>query len=380
MERGNKRLRMGDGKISGIVSVFLGCLSLLGLLCFRFPEFLTTPEFRNIYSADMVEKLMFLAIILSFLFALVSFLLSKEKGYPVTGLILCTLSIALGGFSVQGRAVDKTSWSLGLDWLILDLLMMALLFVPIEMAFPKRKEQPRFHEEWRTDLVYFIISHLFIQFFGVITKQPSVIFFGWMGLDGIQHWVQSLPFFFELLLALFITDLFQYWTHRIFHSYAYLWRFHAVHHSTQSMDWLAGSRIHFVDIFVTRSFSFIPLYILGFSTTTFNTYVVIIAVHAVLIHSNTRINFGFLKYIITTPQYHHWHHCEDPRFYGSNFAVVFPFIDKLFGTYYLPGTAWPEKTGLMETAYPKGFIRQLFYPFTKDPAKENISSEKKSSR
>jgi sterol desaturase/sphingolipid hydroxylase (fatty acid hydroxylase superfamily) len=380
MENQSPRLKVGEGKISGIIAIFLGTLSLVGLLCFRFPEWLTTPDFRNVYTPEMVEKLMFGAIIASFLFALISFLLSEQKHYAVIGLVLCTATIVLGGFTVEGRAVEKASWSIGLDWLILDLFMMAVLFVPIEMAFPKNLMQTRFHEEWRTDLVYFIISHLFIQFFGVITKKPASIMFGWMGLEGVHAWIQSLPFLLELFLALFITDVFQYWAHRFFHSHHYLWRFHSVHHSTKAMDWLAGSRTHFVDIFVTRSMSFIPLYVLGFSATTFNTYIIFIAVHAVLIHANTSINFGFLKYIITTPQYHHWHHCEDPRFYGKNFSVVFPFIDKMFGTYYLPGNVWPEGTGLRDASFPKGFTRQLIFPFSKNPFRNDLSEEERSKR
>jgi sterol desaturase/sphingolipid hydroxylase (fatty acid hydroxylase superfamily) len=380
MSNSPQRLRVGEGKISGFISIFLGSLSLIGLLCFRFPEWLTTADFREVYTAEMVETLMLVAIIVSFLFALISFLLSKQKKYAVIGLVLCTLTIVMGGFRVEGRAVDKLSWSLGLDWLILDLFLMAILFVPIELAFPKNKQQTKFHEEWRTDLVYFIISHLFIQFFGVVTRKPASFFFGWMGLEDLQAWIQSLPFLLELFLALFITDVFQYWAHRIFHSHHYLWRFHSVHHSTKAMDWLAGSRTHFVDIFVTRSISFIPLYVLGFSATTFNTYVIIVAIHAVLIHANTSVNFGFLKYLITTPQYHHWHHCEDPKYYGKNFAVIFPFIDKIFGTYYLPGNVWPEGTGLREASFPKGFSQQLIYPFSKNPFKNDLPDDQKSNR
>jgi lathosterol oxidase len=239
----------------------------------------------------MVEKLMLITIILSFLFSLISFILSNTKKYALIGIALCVITIALGGFSVEGRSVEKVSWSIGLDWLILDLFMMALLFVPIELALPKNKMQPRFHEEWRTDLVYFIISHLAIQLFGVLTRMPATAFFGWMGLEAVHAWVQSLPFILELFLALLLTDLFQYWAHRFFHSHHYLWRFHSVHHSTRAMDWLAGSRTHFVDIFVTRSMSFIPLYVMGFSMITFNTYIIFIAIHAVLIHANTSINF-----------------------------------------------------------------------------------------
>ncbi|RZK57920.1 MAG: sterol desaturase family protein, partial [Pedobacter sp.] len=159
-----------------------------------------------------------------------------------------------------------------------------------------------------------------------------------------------------------------------------LWRFHSIHHSTQNMDWLAGSRTHFIDIFFTRAMTFIPLYVLGFSSTVFNVYIIFIAIHAVLIHANTRINFGPLKYIFTTPQYHHWHHCEDPKYYGHNFASIFPFIDMIFGTYYLPDKQWPAGTGVHEASYPKGFIKQSIYPFTKSPFDTNLNMEEKSDR
>lgn len=380
MEHRHKRMQVGEGKISGAISIFLGILSLAGILCFKFPEQLTTPEFREVYTAAMAENILLGAIVATFLFALVSMLLGKSRKNAAIGIILGVLTIAVGGFTVEGRAVEKVNWSVGLDWLLLDLLIMALLFVPIELAFPKNKLQSKFHDEWRTDLIYFGISHLAIQLFGILTKKPAVAFFGWMNLEQVQEWITSLPFLMELLIALIVTDIFQYWAHRFFHSHHYLWRFHSIHHSTENMDWLAGSRTHFIDIFFTRSVSYIPLYVLGFSTLTFNVYIVFIAIHAVLIHSNTSLKFGFLKYIITTPQYHHWHHCEEPEHYGNNFAVVFPFIDKLFGTYYLPGNEWPKGTGLVDASFPKGFVKQLAFPFTKNPFKNDLLPEERSKR
>jgi len=380
MEAQNKRMRIGEGRISGAVSIFLGALSMASILCFKFPEQLTTPEFREVYTAVMAEKLMLGGIIGTFLFALVSLLLAKQKKYAVVGVILGVLAVLLGGMTVEGRAVEKMNWSLGLDWLILDLLVMVIIFVPIELVFPKNKLQTKFHPEWRTDLIYFGISHLAIQLFGVLTKKPAVAFFGWMNLEDVHQWVNNLPFVVELLIALVVTDLFQYAAHRIFHSHYFLWRFHSIHHSTENMDWLAGSRTHFIDIFFTRSVSYLPLYVLGFSTLTFNVYIVFIAIHAVFIHANTRLNFGFLKYIITTPQYHHWHHCQEPEHYGNNFAVVFPFIDKLFGTYYLPGNEWPKGTGLVDASFPKGFMKQFVYPFIKNPFKNDLLPEEKSKR
>jgi len=375
-----ERLKIGEGKISGYVSIFLSILSLFAVFCFKYPEWLTTPEFRNVYTGDSMKMLLTAVIIASFFFALLSFILSHQKKYALIGIVIAAVSIVMGGFNVQGRSVNKTSWHLGLDWLLLDLLLMAVIFVPIELVFPKNKNQSRFHEEWRTDLVYFVISHLFIQFFGAITQEPATLLFGRMGLTALHLWVQSLPYLLELFLAFFVADFFQYWTHRFFHSHTYLWRFHSVHHSTKNMDWLAGSRTHFVDIFVTRSMAFVPLYVFGFSTITFNSYIVFMAIHAVLIHANTRINFGFLKYIFATPQYHHWHHCEDPEHYGKNFATIFPFFDKIFGTYYLPGKEWPKGTGLHEANFPKGYVKQLIYPFTKSPFDDNLNMDERSDR
>ena len=376
----HKRLSIGEGKISGYISIFLGTLTFLAVFCFRYPEKLTTPEFREVYTKSIVEGLMIGVTIAAFFFALLSIVLSKKIRLAFIGSAITGAAIIFGSLSVHGRDVVKSDWYFGLDWMLLDLFLMTLIFIPVELFFPKNKEQTKFHEEWRTDLVYFVISHLFIQFFGIITQKPAILFFGWIGLDKLHVWVQNLPFLAALFLAFFTTDLFQYWAHRIFHSHVYLWRFHSVHHSTKNMDWLAGSRTHFIDIFFTRAMTFVPLYILGFSSTVFNVYIIFIAIHAVFIHSNTRINIGPLKYIFTTPQYHHWHHCEDPEHYGKNFASIFPFIDKVFGTYYLPGNVWPKGTGVHESQYPKGFIKQSIYPFTKSPFDADLKMEEQSER
>ncbi len=376
----NKRLKVGQGQISGYISIFLAVLLILSVFCFRYPEQLTTPEFREVYTKSIAEALMIFGVIASFFFALLSLLLSKKVKLALIGSTITGIAIVLGALTLKGTDVAKSTWHFGLDWMILDLLLMVAIFVPLELFFPKNKSQTKFHEEWRTDLTYFVISHLFIQFFGIVTQKPAVLFFGWVGLENLHAWVQGLPFIIGLFLAFFSTDLFQYWAHRFFHTRVYLWRFHSIHHSTQHMDWLAGSRTHFIDIFFTRAMTFIPLYVLGFSSTVFNVYIIFIAIHAVLIHANTRINFGLIKYIFTTPQYHHWHHCEDPKYYGHNFASIFPFIDMIFGTYYLPGKQWPAGTGVHEAAYPKGFIKQSIYPFTKSPFDTNLNMDERSDR
>ncbi|WP_055448591.1 sterol desaturase family protein [Lacinutrix mariniflava] len=363
----NKRLKIGEGKISGYLSVFLAIISLGFVICAYFPDTFTTKDFRDIYNPQIVKWSILAVLILSFVFAFISFILSKKKHYGFISTVLIAATIFLGTALPEGSGIQDQSVTIGLDWLLIDVLVSAIVFIPIELFLPKRLNQSKFHDEWRTDLVYFIVSHLLIQIIGVIVQFPVVNMFKNIGLEGFQATIQSIPFIPQLFVALFVSDLFQYTSHYFFHKIPYLWRFHAVHHSTKHLDWLAGSRTHFFDLVVVRAMAFIPIYICGFSSSVFFTYIVIVSFQAVLAHSNTRINFGFLKYLFVTPQYHHWHHSDNPKAYDKNFAIHFPFIDMIFGTYYDEGDAWPESTGLGDVKYPKGFAKQFVYPFVKNP-------------
>jgi ABC-type glucose/galactose transport system permease subunit len=102
-----KRLVIGQGQISGYISIFLATMVLLGILCFRYPERLTTPEFREIYTKESVQALMAAGIIAAFFFALLSIILSKKFKLALIGACIAGLAILLGALTVQGRSVDK---------------------------------------------------------------------------------------------------------------------------------------------------------------------------------------------------------------------------------------------------------------------------------
>ncbi len=368
---GTKRLRIGDGTISGYLSIFLAIICLGATVCAYFPEYLITSDFRELYKPNYIKWIFLVVLVSSFGFALSSFILSKKTKLGFLGVLIIACSIFLASGLPEYEEIESKSFTIGMDWLLIDILISVIIFIPIELFIPKRPDQTKFHEEWRTDLIYFVISHLFIQVFGVLIKLPAEVVFSKVGLTSLQLWIQSIWFVPQLFIALVISDLFQWTAHYIFHKIPFLWRFHSVHHSIKEIDWLAGSRIHFVDLIGVRAFSFLPLYVLGFSPSVFTTYIIIVSFQAVLAHSNTRINFGIFRYLIVTPQYHHWHHADDPKAYNKNFAIHFPFIDMIFGTYFPIGESWPEKTGLGKVKFPKGFIRQFIFPFFKNPASDN---------
>jgi lathosterol oxidase len=377
----NQRIQIGEGRISGYLSIFLALICFFGIVCAFYPEYLTTADFREAYNPLFIKWSLLGVALLSLGFAITSFILSRRTTWGFIGIVILITSIILGSFLPESDGIESKAYTLGLDWLVIDIFISALIFIPIELFLPKRLNQSKFHSEWRTDLVYFIIGHLLIQVTGVVVQLPSVKLFGGLGLDGLQTWVKSIHFVPQLLLAMFAADLFQSTAHLLFHKIPFLWRFHSVHHSTKNIDWLAGSRTHFVDLIVVRALTFMPIYLLGLDTSVFTTYLVIAAMQAVLAHANTRINFGFLRYVFVTPQYHHWHHSAEEKAYDKNYAIHFPLIDMLFGTYFKSGkNEWPKETGLGEVQFPKGFIRQFIYPFANDPMKQQKEIENPSER
>jgi len=156
----------------------------------------------------------------------------------------------------------------------------------------------------------------------------------------------------------------QYAFHRAFHSVPFLWRFHAVHHSAQAMDWMAGSRMHLIEILMLRGFTIIPMYLLGFAQSALYAYIFFVYLVSAYVHANLRFNDRWLAPFVVTPRFHHWHHGIEKEAIDVNFAVHFPWIDRLFGTHYLPKDGqWPSGYGIKGHPVPRGYWQQFLYPF-----------------
>ncbi len=354
----------GTGWISGVLSVCLGAVGLLAVLCFHFPSLLTMPELRAVYPVPYVRALLMLILLMSFGLGMVSIYLRRSRSIGGIGILLTMIAVMFGGWSVPVDGEIKDGPFLGLDWFLLNILIFSLVFVSIEQLFPLRKTQPIFREYWKTDLAYFFTSHLLIQLITIVTLKPAMVFFNWATVPAIREFVGGQHFVLQFLGIMLIADLTQYWVHRAFHQIPSLWRFHAVHHSARSMDWLASSRLHFADIAITRALSYLPIYLLGFGEGPLFAYILFVSFHATFIHANFRFSFGPLQWLFVTPRFHHWHHTADLAYADKNFAIHIPFLDKLFGTYYFPKTAWPDRYGVDDPEVPSsGFFAQLAYPF-----------------
>ena len=345
-------------------SALLGALSLMAVLCFHFPELLTSRDFRAVYTEAFARHLLLVGLVAAFALGTLAILRDRHRRVALFGVGTATLAVLLGGTNVQFDAIGQTPYSLGLDWFVISLFFSALVFVPLERYLGRNGLSP-LRPGWRTDLAYFFMSHVLVQFILILVTASTSTIAGLAAFPALKAAIQSLPVWAQFLLAVFVADLAQALLHRAYHNVPRLWRFHAVHHSSRAMDWLAGSRIHIIEIVLTRSVVLLPLLVAGFSTPAVNAYVILVGLQAVVAHANIGMRFGWLEYVLTLPRYHHWHHARHRDYLDVNYAIHLPLVDMLMGTFKLPRDgSWPEEYGVMKLeTVPRGLWKQTLMPF-----------------
>ena len=238
-------------------------------------------------------------------------------------------------------------------------LFLIAVFVPLEVAFPARRGQRIFRPAFGTDVAFFLGQYL--AWSGLVIGLLSVIrgyVDHWMP-ESVRSAIRGQPFALQAVEVVVLSDLFVYWAHRVQHRVPFLWRFHAIHHSAEHLDWLAAHREHPVDSVYTLTFINLPPILFGFPVHVLAALVAFRGIWAIYIHSNVRLPLGPLRAIIGSPELHHWHHDRDK--YAGNYANISPLMDVIFGTYRCPDHE-PDAFGLREPLR-KGYLGQLLHPF-----------------
>lgn len=374
-----KDKHFGTGWISGFVGFALALLGLVMVLCFCFPQYLTVEGTRAFYADNVTlfRVLTHIVLVSAFVLACISAMLRSSRILGFTAISIVLVAMLFGGSQATAMSNEESGMYFGLDFFVLNLILLGVVFIPLERVF-KKVDQPILRYEWREDLLYFFVSTLFVQILTFLSLAPAMTILATTGwASGVRSAIASQPAILQFLEIMFLTDLVQYWFHRCFHQFPFLWKFHAVHHSAQRMDWIAGSRMHLFEVILLRAFTTLPMYVMGFSEGPLYAYIFFVYLLSVFIHSNLRIPFGFLGYIIATPKFHHWHHGIEKEAIDKNFAIHFPVLDMMFGTFHMPEERWPAGYGIGGHPVPKGFIRQFFYPFGIEP-EEKVAEPKKS--
>ena len=253
------------------------------------------------------------------------------------------------------------------------LLLSVLIFTPLEFLFPAHRGQKILRPTLTIDTLHYLFSGIVMRLglMGVIVVALAA---GEVVTpDSFSGWAASRPLWLQVLLCTLIADLGFYAAHRLMHEVPALWRFHAIHHSSEQLDWFAAFRVHPVDQVFVKGTSLLPIFVLGFSMEAIAIASVIYSWQALLIHSNVRLGFGKAKWLVASPEFHHWHHANEPEAYNKNYAGQLPLWDMLFGTLHMP-SRMPEKYGT-DDEVPKGYLQQIAYPFRRPPQQPNESQE-----
>lgn len=254
------------------------------------------------------------------------------------------------------------------------LVILTVIFVPLEWLFALHPSRI-FRKGIFTDLGYYFLSSLLPS---MMLALP-LAYAAWAAHRFVpasyMDFVHGLPVWARVAASLVVAEVGFYWGHRWSHESPLLWRFHAIHHSAEHIDFLVNTRSHPVDMVFTRLCGLVPLYVLGLAAPMRGTdglipiYIVLIGtVWGFFVHANVRWRFGPLEWLIATPAFHHWHHTNDgPDVINKNYSPVLPWIDRVFGTLYLPKDRQPESYGIDEKLSPT-LLGQLAGPFFPRPA------------
>ena len=264
--------------------------------------------------------------------------------------------IVLGGAAalVAAQSAGWGYWPLAVIVLVVSALAVALL----ERVQPYAPAWNLDDGDARLDILHLVgniaVSQLSLLLVAVARR-------AWPGLD---IWPDGWPFWAQALLALAAVDLGLYAVHRASHGLGWLWRLHAIHHSSRRVYWVNGQRRHLLHELVEGAPGLLVLFITGAPTAAFATAIAIVTLHLLLQHANIDYQLGPFRRIFSVAELHRWHHQRRWQDVQGNYAAVFSIWDQLFGTALRwRGNAPPDVGMDDEPDLPTTFVGQLAWPF-----------------
>lgn len=259
---------------------------------------------------------------------------------------------------------------------------MALLEF-LEWLSPADEHQPGIFKRKgvKLDVGYWVVlgllDKLLFRYLIAIGLIGFFLFMGWVPSKEFMQAgfgpVMMQPKWLQLIEALLIADFVYYWLHRTFHRPA-AWKYHAIHHSSENVDYLSSKRGHPINSAGNRILPALTVLLMGFPPTVLGSWAIILTMWDMMIHANLDWNFGPLKYVVASPVFHRWHHTLDTEAQDKNFSGMFPLWDILFGTCYMPKGKLPKVFGVTEPM-PETIVGQIMYPWKSQPADATAPAE-----
>ncbi len=150
--------------------------------------------------------------------------------------------------------------------------------------------------------------------------------FPWLGIGGTG----------AVVLGVAGLDLAIYLQHRLFHRWAWLWRFHRVHHTDLELDVSSGVRFHPGEFVLSTLVKLGTIALLGVPALGVLAFEILLNTCSLLTHANWRLPARadrLLRGLFVTPAMHLVHHSRAGDDLEHNFGFCLSLWDRLFGTY-----------------------------------------------
>ena len=270
--------------------------------------------------------------------------------------------------SLAGLDLDLMVIAHQVTRICLWLALMTAIFAPLEHFFSVRRAK-FFRKGWATDLGWYFVNAGLTP---ILVLAPTLAFavaiVHAVLPAGVTGAAAALPLWARMVGAMVVGEIGFYWGHRWSHEIPLLWRFHAIHHSAEHVDFLVNTRAHPVDMVFTRLCGVVLLYASGLASPvgpnpTLIPFLVLFIgqMWSFFIHANLRWRLGPFEEVLSSPAFHHWHHTRNDH-KDHNYSSMLPFMDRVFGTFYLPKQEWPAEYGIeapMPSSLGVQFVRPL---------------------
>ncbi len=186
------------------------------------------------------------------------------------------------------------------------------------------------------------IGNIVVLILGAVTVKLvfPVVGIGFAGLCVQRGWGilnhVTVPEWLKVVVTVVLLDFVAYCRHYAAHRVAVLWRLHRLHHTDEDVDFTTTFRFHPIDGLWITTVELAAIAALGappvgvFITQLLNTVVDFMS------HGSVRVPGGmdrFLRKFLVTPYMHRTHHSQVLRENSSNVGSLFPWWDRMFGTY-----------------------------------------------
>ncbi|MEM8483896.1 MAG: sterol desaturase family protein [Bacteroidota bacterium] len=135
------------------------------------------------------------------------------------------------------------------------------------------------------------------------------------------------------LVGFVAMDFAGYWSHRLNHSVNIFWNNHVIHHSSEEFNLACALRQSISNIIGIYALFLVPAAVLGVPANVIN---LLAPIHLFLqfwYHTRHVPKLGVLEYVIITPSQHRVHHAINPEYLDKNLGQIFPWWDRMFGTF-----------------------------------------------